>query len=46
LVRLWVYNPRNGILMRHGFEEPGDVQDIRLVVSFGGQRISSVSAAP
>jgi len=32
LVRLWVYNPRNGILMRHGFEEPGDVQDIRLVV--------------
>src|ERR1700731_3062971 len=32
LVRLWVYNPRNGILMQHGFEEPGDVQDIRLVV--------------
>src|ERR1700731_2539953 len=32
LVRLWVYNPRNGILMRRGFEEPGDVQDIRLVV--------------
>src|ERR1700732_1406593 len=32
LVRLWVYNPRNGILMRHGFEEPGDVEDIRLVV--------------
>ena len=32
LVRLWVYNPRNGILMRHGFEEPGDLQDIRLVV--------------
>jgi PAS domain S-box-containing protein len=29
---IWVYNPRNGILMRHGFEEPGDVQDIRLVV--------------
>ena len=32
LVRLWVYNPRNGILMRHGFEESGDGQDIRLVV--------------
>ena len=32
LVRLWDYNPRNGILMRHGFEEPGDVQEIRLVV--------------
>jgi PAS domain S-box-containing protein len=31
-VRLWVYNPRNGILMQHGFEESGDVQDIRLVV--------------
>jgi PAS domain S-box-containing protein len=29
---IWVYNPRNGILMQHGFEEPGDVQDIRLVV--------------
>src|SRR5260370_30369579 len=29
---IWLYNPRNGILMRHGFEEPGDVQDIRLVV--------------
>jgi hypothetical protein len=23
LVRLWVYNPRNGVLMRYGFEEPG-----------------------
>src|SRR6266576_7296881 len=29
---IWVYNPRNGILMQHGFEESGDVQDIRLVV--------------
>src|SRR5467141_3419363 len=29
---IWVYNPRNGILMQHSFEEPGDVQDIRLVV--------------
>src|SRR6267143_768473 len=29
---IWVYNPRNGILMHHGFEESGDVQDIRLVV--------------
>jgi PAS domain S-box-containing protein len=33
LVRIWVYNPRNGILMQNGFEEPGDdVQDVRLVV--------------
>ncbi len=29
---IWVYNPRNGILMQHGFEEPGNVRDIRLVV--------------
>src|SRR5467141_548762 len=29
---IWVYNPRNDILMQHGFEESGDVQDIRLVV--------------
>src|ERR1700720_2469993 len=29
---IWVYNPRNGILMQHGFEESGDAQDIRLVV--------------
>src|SRR6267154_3146363 len=29
---IWVYNPRNGILMQHGFEESGDVQDVRLVV--------------
>jgi PAS domain S-box-containing protein len=29
---MWVYNPRNGILMQQGFEESGDVQDIRLVV--------------
>jgi len=29
---IWVYNPRNGILMQHGFEESGNVQDIRLVV--------------
>src|SRR5258707_13876131 len=29
---IWVYNPRNGILMQHGFEESGDVQGIRLVV--------------
>ena len=29
---IWVYNPRNGTLMQHGFEESGDVQDIRLVV--------------
>src|SRR5258705_12542570 len=29
---IWVYQPRNGILMQHGFEESGDVQDIRLVV--------------
>ncbi|HXA04419.1 MAG TPA: PAS domain S-box protein, partial [Bryobacteraceae bacterium] len=29
---IWVYNPRNGILMQHGFEESGDVHDIRLVV--------------
>src|SRR5712664_249144 len=29
---IWVYNPRNGILMQHGFEESRDVQDIRLVV--------------
>src|SRR6202048_2349601 len=29
---IWVYNPRNGILMQHGFEKSGDVQDIRLVV--------------
>ena len=29
---IWVYNPRNGILMQHGFEESGDEQDIRLVV--------------
>lgn len=26
-------NPHNGILMQHGFEEPGDVQDIRLKLS-------------
>src|SRR5258707_3976432 len=29
---IWVYYPRNGILMQYSFEEPGDVQDIRLVV--------------
>src|SRR6202048_3425847 len=29
---IWVYNPPNGILMQHGFEESGDVQGIRLVV--------------
>src|SRR5438445_12694307 len=28
---IWLYNPRMASL-RHGFEEPGDVQDIRLVV--------------
>src|SRR6267142_515350 len=29
---IWIYNPRNGILMQHGFEESGDVQNIRLVI--------------
>jgi hypothetical protein len=28
---IWLYNPRVASL-RHGFEEPGDVQDIRLVI--------------
>src|SRR5271163_1079783 len=31
LVRLWLYNPLM-VPLRHGFEEHGDVQDIRLVV--------------
>ena len=41
---IWVYNPRNGILMQHGFEESGDVQDIRLVVDIKG-RVNAIPFA-
>jgi hypothetical protein len=41
---IWVYNPRNGILMQHGFEESVDVQDIRLVVDIKG-RVNAIPFA-
>src|ERR1700736_59623 len=43
---IWVYNPRNGIRMQHGFEESGDVQDIRLVVDTAIETFPAFARVP